>query len=76
MLESESEIMERIYGINILREDDIVLLKKKRKLKEVIENLNISDHLSAKSKKYIILGLELFIIAAHIAFFILRIFNF
>ncbi|MFX0180325.1 MAG: hypothetical protein ACFE78_09035 [Candidatus Hodarchaeota archaeon] len=76
MLETESEIMERIYGINILREDDIVLLKKKRKLKEVIENLNISDHLSAKSKKYIILGLELFIIAAHIAFFILRIFNF
>lgn len=76
MLENESEIIERIYGINILEEDDIILLKKKRKLREVIENINISDHLSAKAKKYIILGLELFIIAAHIAFFVLRIFNF
>lgn len=76
MLENESEIIERIYGINILEEDDIILLKKKRKLKEVIENINISDHLSAKAKKHIILGLELFIIAAHIAFFVLRIFNF
>lgn len=76
MLENESEIIERIYGINILKEDDIVLLKKKRKLKEITENLNISDHLSAKSKKYIILGFELFIIAAHITFFVLRIFNF
>lgn len=76
MLENESEIIERIYGINILEEDDIILLKKKRKLREVIENINISDHLSAKAKKYIILGLELFIIAAHVVFFILRIFNF
>lgn len=76
MLESESEIIERIYGINILEEDDIILLKKKRKLREVIENITISDHLSAKAKKTIILGLELFIIAAHIAFFVLRIFNF
>jgi len=76
MLENESEIIERIYGINILEEDDINLLKKKRKLKEVIENINISDHLSAKAKKHIILGFELFIIAAHIAFFVLRIFNF
>jgi len=76
MLENESEIIERIYGINISEEDDIILLKKKRKLREVIENINISDHLSAKAKKYIILGLELFIIAAHVVFFILRIFNF
>ena len=75
-MESESEIIERIYGINILEEDDIILLKKKRKLREVIENINISDHLSAKAKNYIILGLELFIISAHIAFFVLRIFNF
>lgn len=76
MLENESEIIERIYGINIFEEDDIILLREKRKLREVIENLNISDHLSAKAKKYIILGLELFIIVAHIAFFVLRIFNF
>jgi hypothetical protein len=76
MLESESKIIERIYGINILEEDDIILLKKKRKLREVIENINISDHLSAKAKKYIVLGLELFIIAAHIAFFVLRMLNF
>ncbi len=76
MLENESEIIERIYGINFLEEDDIILLKKKRKLREVIENINISDHLSEKAKKYIILGLESFIIAAHIAFFVLRIFNF
>ncbi len=76
MLENESEIIERIYGINILEEDDIILLKKKRKLREVIENINISDHLSAKAKNNIILGLELFIIAAHVVFFILRIFNF
>jgi hypothetical protein len=76
MLESESEIIERIYGFNVLEEDEIVLLKKKRKLREVIENLNISDHLSAKAKKHITLGFELFIIAAHIAFFVLRMFNF
>ena len=49
-MESESEIIERIYGINILEEDDIILLKEKRKLREVIENINISDHLSAKAK--------------------------
>lgn len=75
MLENESEIMERIYGFNILKEDDIIPPKKRKKKEIIIENLYVSDHLSRKAKLYLFLGFQLLIIAAHILFFILRIFN-
>lgn len=76
MLENESEIMERIYKYNILDKSDSIFQERKHKLKKGIENLNISDFLTQKIKKHIILGFMLFIITAHIIFFMLRLLDF
>ncbi|MFX0032294.1 MAG: hypothetical protein ACFE8E_01235 [Candidatus Hodarchaeota archaeon] len=75
MLENESQVMKRIYGVNILEEDNRNFTKKQNKPKKLIDNIYIKDYISAKTKKRILIGFQLVIIAAHIAFFILRMFH-
>lgn len=75
MLENESQVLKRIYGVNILEEPNKDVPDKANKMNIVINDIFISDTPPKNVKKKILIGLQLLIIAAHIAFFILRIFH-
>jgi len=75
VLENESQVMKRIYGDNILEEDNRISTGKSNKSRRVVNGIYVSDYISAKTKKRILIGFQLVIIAAHIAFFILRMFH-
>ena len=57
VLENESQVMKRIYGVNILEENNRNLPRKPHKSKRVINDIYISEYISAKTKKRILIGL-------------------
>ncbi|MFX1235894.1 MAG: hypothetical protein ACFFBY_15300 [Promethearchaeota archaeon] len=74
-MKDESQVIERIYGVNVFNEKNEYVPDKSNKAKHMINEIYVNNSISAKAKKRIFIGLQLLIIAAHIAFFILRMFH-
>ena len=75
ILEDETQIMERIYDVNSLESYKRYFPNKPDRVKKALEDIYISDYITTRSKKRLLIGFQLLIIAAHLVFFILRIFH-
>ncbi|MFX1498576.1 MAG: hypothetical protein ACFFBH_13700 [Promethearchaeota archaeon] len=75
MLENESQMVKKAQKLDELEEHNKNFIDKGNKVKNPIDNIVISDIFHHKVKKRILIGFQLLIIAAHIVFFIIRIFR-